>query len=70
MSVNYAEHAIWTQLNAIIAIFYVKVNFEICIADLKLKLVPVQGQRFFCSAVLTPQHCHWYAATQFAFHGG
>jgi len=34
------------------------------------KLLPVYRQSFFCSAVLTPQHYHWYAATRFAFPGG
>jgi len=30
----------------------------------------VYRRSFFCSAVLTPQHYHWYAATRFAFPGG
>ena len=34
------------------------------------KLAPVYRQSFFCSAVLTPQHYHWYAATRFAVPGG
>jgi len=34
------------------------------------KLLPVYTQSFFCIAVLTPQHYHWYAATRFAFPGG
>jgi len=34
------------------------------------KLLPVYRQSFFCSAVLTQQHYHWYAATRFAFPGG
>jgi len=34
------------------------------------KLLPVYSQSFFCSAVLTPQHYHWYAATRFALPGG
>jgi len=28
------------------------------------------GSELFCSAVLTPQHYHWYAATRFTFPGG
>jgi len=46
----------------------VKVNFEIYIAD--RKATTLYRQSFFCSAVLTPQHYHWYAATRFAFPGG
>jgi len=38
-----------------------KLIFEIYIADRK-----VFRQSFFCSAVLTSQHYHWYAATRFA----
>jgi len=33
-------------------------------------LQPVYRQSFFCSAVLTPQHYHWYAATRFTLPGG
>jgi len=34
------------------------------------KLLRGYRQSFSCSAVLTPQHYHWYAATRFAFPGG
>jgi len=34
------------------------------------KLLPVFRQNLFCSAVLTPQHYHCYAATRFALPGG
>jgi len=34
------------------------------------KLLPVYRQSFFFSAVLTPQHYHWYTVTRFAFPGG
>jgi len=48
-----------------------KVNFEIYIADRKATTcISVYRQSFFCSAVLTPQHYHWYAATRFALPGG
>jgi len=42
-----------------------KVNFEINIADRKAS-IPVYRQSLSCSAELTPQHYHWYAATRFA----
>jgi len=47
----------------------IKVNFLIYIADRKAT-IPVYRQSFFCSAVLTPQHYHWYAATRFTFPVG
>jgi len=34
------------------------------------KLLPVYRESFFCSAVLTPQHYHWYATTRFALPDG
>jgi len=34
------------------------------------KLLPVYRDSFYCSAMLTTQHYHWYAATWFAFCGG
>ena len=39
---------------------YLKVNFQTYIAD--LKATACYKQSFFCSAVLTPQHYHWYAS--------
>jgi len=56
----------WDELKGCLK---VKVNFEIYIADRKAT-VPVYRQSFFCSAVLTPQHYHWYAASRFALPGG
>jgi len=45
-----------------------KFNFEIYIAD--RKATTCIYAKLFCSAVLTSQHYHWYAATRFAFPGG
>jgi len=55
---NFLSYMYWTRLD----------NFGIYVADRKATK-PVYRQSFFCSAVLTPQHYHWYAVTPFAFPG-
>jgi len=49
--------------------FKKKLIFLIYIADRKA-ITCIYRQSFFCSAVLTPQNYHWYAATRFALPGG
>ena len=44
---------------------YQRIYSKICLADLNA----CTEHSFFCSAVLTPQHYHWYAATRFASPG-
>jgi len=67
-STTIALHNIAVQLLTLQIVKKVKVDFEMYIAD--RKAIPVYRQSFFCSAVLTRRHYHWYAATRFALAGG